>query len=76
MTPPHGTVMRFWGGPSDGAQIDAAIELRHDAPAEWWIGYSANPDGSGYRLCGLVRHRGDDASVCSVTYVWKEVWDE
>ena len=69
MTIAHGPTLYFWGGPSDGATIDAPIERRYAEPAEWWT-----RESDGYRR-GTVGRHGRDDSVCFVIYVWKEVWE-
>ena len=62
----HGPVIVFWGGPDDGLTFEAKIETRFKRPPPWH---------RGYRRSEVVRH-GKDQSVCSVKYVWREVWDE
>ena len=60
----HGPTVSFWGGPIDGTLFEAVLDSCFIEPPEWHRGYRRS----------VVSRHGKDNSVCSVKYVWREVW--
>lgn len=60
-------LVKLWGGPDDGTDYETVLMDPYGQPPEFL--------GDNYRIAACRRHI-EDHRLCTLLYVWREVWEE